>query len=162
LTKSLSCNVAVFTGKEPYYDKFQCHKLQEGYFGVQGRFCVDSNSKKLDPLFPSGRHSKAFGCSLVNNIRPDDVGIPFGLPSMLRSFEQFKVATVRTSWQHVWTLFRVREVFSVLVHLSRRCEKYRRTPVRVRGELGFPLQTWIWEDSCIRPDDRSTLSRRHP
>jgi hypothetical protein len=71
LTKSLSCNVTVFTRmpyipksskylefislrwKDPYYDKFQSHKLLEGYFSVQGRFCVDSNSKKLDPLFPS-------------------------------------------------------------------------------------------------------------
>jgi hypothetical protein len=52
LTKSLSCNVAVLTGipfilefskyskfiyliwKEPYYDKFQCRKLQEGNFRV--------------------------------------------------------------------------------------------------------------------------------
>jgi hypothetical protein len=65
LTKSLSCNVATLTGmlyisksskylefislirKKSYYDKFQCHKLQEGYFSVPGRFYEDSNSAKV-------------------------------------------------------------------------------------------------------------------
>jgi hypothetical protein len=65
LTKSLLCNVAVLIGmpyisesskylefmsliwKQPYYDKFQCHKLQQGYFRVPGRFCADSNSAKV-------------------------------------------------------------------------------------------------------------------
>jgi hypothetical protein len=30
----------------------KCYKLQEGYFSIQGRFCADSNSEKLDPMFP--------------------------------------------------------------------------------------------------------------
>jgi hypothetical protein len=65
LTKSLLCNVAVLIGtlyisesskysefislirKRPYYDKFQCHKLQECYFSVPGRFCVDSNLEEV-------------------------------------------------------------------------------------------------------------------
>jgi hypothetical protein len=89
LTKSLSCNVVVFIEmsyipesskylefislrwEEPYYDKFQCHKLQEGFFNVQGRFCVNSNSEKSDPLFSSRSPSTASGRSLVSNIRPD-------------------------------------------------------------------------------------------
>jgi hypothetical protein len=68
LTKSLSCNVAILTGipyyfrvfkfldiisliwKEPYYDKFQCHKLQEGNFRVSGRFCAVDNSAKVGSL----------------------------------------------------------------------------------------------------------------
>jgi hypothetical protein len=33
----------------------KCHKLQEGYFSIQGRLCVDSNSEKSDPMFPSER-----------------------------------------------------------------------------------------------------------
>lgn len=43
--------------------KFECHKLQEGYFNVQGylsiqgRFYVDSNSEKLDPMISFGRPS---------------------------------------------------------------------------------------------------------
>jgi hypothetical protein len=49
-TKSFLCNVAAFTGmpfisefisliwKEPFMTKFECHKLQEGYFSVQGYF----------------------------------------------------------------------------------------------------------------------------
>jgi hypothetical protein len=45
-----------------------------------------------------------------SNIRPDDVVIPSGLPSMYRSFELFKVAFVWTSQQHVQTPFNVRQV----------------------------------------------------
>jgi hypothetical protein len=74
---------------------------------------------------------------------------------MSRSFEQFKVASVRTSWQHVQTLFRVREVSSIPVHPSGRCGNTIRTPIRVRGEFEFPSQTKIWEDSCIRLDVKS-------
>jgi hypothetical protein len=53
---------------EPYYDMFQCYKLQEGYFSVQRRFYADSNSKKSDPLFLFGRPSKASGRSSVSNV----------------------------------------------------------------------------------------------
>jgi hypothetical protein len=156
LTKSLSCNVVVFIGmpyilesskylefislrwKDPYYDKFQCHKLQEGYFNVQWRFCADSNSEKLDPLFLLKRPSKASERSSVSNICPDDVAIPSRRPSVSRSFEQFKVTSVCTSLQHVRTL------------------------ISVRQEIRFPSQTQIWEDSCICPDDRATPSGRYP
>jgi hypothetical protein len=42
--------------EKPYYDKLQCHKLQEGYFRIPGRFCADSNSEKSNPLFrPDGQ-----------------------------------------------------------------------------------------------------------
>jgi hypothetical protein len=74
LTKSLSCNVTVLTGipfisesskylefisliwKEPYYDKFQCHKLQEGNSKVSERLCkVFQLSKSRNPCFrPDG------------------------------------------------------------------------------------------------------------
>jgi len=142
--------------KEPYYDKFQSHKLQEGYFSVQGRFSADSNSEKLDPLFPSKRLGKASGCSSVSNIHPDDVARLSRCPSVSRSFEQFKVASVWMAWQHVRTLFRVREDSNVPMHSSERRGNTVQTPVRVRGELGFPSQTRIWEDNCILPDIRST------
>jgi hypothetical protein len=52
LTKSLSCNVAVINKDAVYFRIFKV--FREGYFSVQGRFCADSNSKKSDPLFPSG------------------------------------------------------------------------------------------------------------
>jgi len=70
LTKSLSCNDVVLTGipyyfriikyleiisliwKRPYYDKFQCPKLQEGNFRVPERFYKVSNSKKVKSLVP--------------------------------------------------------------------------------------------------------------
>jgi len=73
LTKSLLCNVTAFIGM-PYISESsdiqslflwcgksrimtncKCHKLHEGYFSVQGRFCTDSNSEKSDPKKPSGR-----------------------------------------------------------------------------------------------------------
>jgi hypothetical protein len=72
--------------------------------------------QKSDPLFLSGRPSKASGCSSINNIRPDDVAMPSGLPSVSRSFKQFKVPSIRTSWQHTRTLFRVSEESKVQVH----------------------------------------------
>jgi hypothetical protein len=50
--------------------------------------------QKSNPLFPFGRPSKASGRSSASNICPDDMGIPSGLPSVSRSFEQFKVASI--------------------------------------------------------------------
>jgi hypothetical protein len=156
LTKSLSCNVVVFIGmpyipesskylefislrwKKPYYEKFLCHKLQEGYFSVQGRFYANSNLEKSDPLFSSECPSKESRCSSVNNIRLDDVAISSGCPSVSKSFEQFKVTSVWTSRQRVRTL------------------------ISVRQEIRFPSQTEIWEDSCICLDDRATLSGHYP
>jgi hypothetical protein len=69
LTKSLSCNVVLtriphyfriikyseiisLIWKWPYYDKFQCHKLQEGNFRVPGRFWEVFNSAKVRSLVP--------------------------------------------------------------------------------------------------------------
>jgi hypothetical protein len=34
--------------------------------------------------------------------------------------------------------------------------------IKVRLEIGFPSQTQIWEDSCIRPNDRATPFSRYP
>jgi hypothetical protein len=68
---------------------------------VQRRFCVDSKSKKLNPKHPSKLLS-------VINIHPDDMAIPFGCPSVSKSFELLKVASVRTSQQHVRALISVR------------------------------------------------------
>jgi hypothetical protein len=74
----------------------KCHKLQEGYFSVKGRFCADSYLEKSDPKLPSGRLSKASGRSSISNICLDDVAIPSGRPSVSRNFKLFKVASVRT------------------------------------------------------------------
>jgi hypothetical protein len=100
--------------------------------------------------------------SSVNNIRPDDVEIPSERSSVSRSFEQVKVASVWTSWQHVRTLFRVQEKSSVPVHPFGRRGNTVRGPIRVRQELGFPSQTQLKEDSCIRPDNWGTPSGRYP
>jgi hypothetical protein len=62
-------------------------------------------------MFLSGRPSHAFGCPLV-----------------LRSFEQFKVASVRMSQQHVRTLLIFRE------------------------DSSSPLQTWIGKTTCTHLD----------
>jgi hypothetical protein len=102
-----------------------CHLFQSVHFrkvfqDAQRRFCADSNSKKSNPKFLSGRPSHAFGCL-----------------SMFRRFEQFKVASVRTSWQHVRMHIRVRDV--------------RATPSG-RG----PYYENYMEQSCNRPDARAT------
>jgi hypothetical protein len=70
-----------------------------------------------DVVFRSDAHQSS-------NIHPDDEIFPSRLPSVSRSFELFQVASIRTSQQHVRTLFSVRQV------------------------KGFPFQTQIWEDSC--------------
>jgi hypothetical protein len=36
------------------------------------------------------------------------------------------------------------------------------TLIGVRQEIGFPSQTQIWEDSCIRPDDKAAPSGLYP
>jgi hypothetical protein len=72
--------------------------------------------KKSDPLFPSGWPSDASGRHQCRE-----------------TSEQFQVAPVRTSWQHVQMLFRVQE------------------------DSSFPLQTRIGKIVCICPEDRATL-----
>jgi hypothetical protein len=100
---------------------FQSLHFRKVVQDVKRRFRVDSNSEKSDPKIPFGRPSHASG-----------------RPSVSRKFEQFKVASIRTSWQHV------------------------RTNIRVRQEIRFSSQTRIWEDSCIRPDVKATPSGRGP
>jgi hypothetical protein len=48
------------------------------------------------PCQPSGRRGILSGRSSVSNICPDDENFPSGRPSVSRSFEQFKIASVRT------------------------------------------------------------------
>jgi hypothetical protein len=81
---------------------------------VSGRFCANSNSEKSDPKFPSGR------------------------PSVSRRFSVLQCTSARTSWQHV------------------------RTHIRVRQVIGFPSQTHFWEDNYICLDDRETTFGRDP
>jgi hypothetical protein len=117
---------------------FQSLRFRNVLQEVQRRFCTNSKSKKSNPKHPSGRPSITFGRSSVRNIHLDDVAIQFGHPSVSGSFELFKVTTFRMSQQHVRTL------------------------ISVRQEIGFPSQTQIWEDTCIRLDVRSTTSGRYP
>jgi len=48
------------------------------------------------PCQPYGRRGISSRRSLVSNIRPDDENFPSRRPSVSRSFEQFKVASIRT------------------------------------------------------------------
>jgi hypothetical protein len=62
--------------------KFECHKLQEGYFSVQGYFEYPRKILCIFQLREIGTH--------------DSVAIPSGRPSVSKNFELFKVASVRT------------------------------------------------------------------
>jgi hypothetical protein len=88
--------------------------------------------EKSDPLFLSEWPSKVSGRSSVSNICPDDVAIPSRLPSVSRRFEQFNVASVRTSWQHVQTHIRVQQHRpDVILNKARRGEELQ--PSRRQG-----------------------------
>lgn len=113
LTKSLLCKVAILTGMPNISESSKY--FRKAISSVQGKFCANSNSLKV------GSHSGW----------PNHVS---GRPSVSRSFEQFKVAFVRTSWQHIWTLFRVREDFST------------------------PFHTRIGKTASTRPDAKATPS----
>jgi hypothetical protein len=67
-------------------------------------------------------------------IRLDDENFPSEPSSVSRSFELFQLESVKTSQQHVWTLF------------------------SVRLAMGFLSETQIWEDSCNRLDDMDSHS----
>jgi hypothetical protein len=88
---------------------------------AQRRFYANSNLEKSNPKISFGQPSHVYGH-----------------PSVFRRFEQFKVASVWTSWQHVRTL------------------------IKVQQEIEFPSQTHIWEDSCICLDDNVTPFGRDP
>jgi len=64
--------------------------------------------------------------------------LAFGCPSVSKRFSVLQRTSVQMPWQHV------------------------QTHIRVQEELGFPSQTRIWKDSCIRPDDRATPSEPDP
>jgi hypothetical protein len=80
---------------------------------------------------PSKRSSiKVSSVRTMRTFRPD---IPLS-----RSFELFSIASIRTSQQHVWTPFCVRQV------------------------KGFLSKKQIWEDSYNRPDDVVFQSKCYP
>jgi hypothetical protein len=128
-TKSLICNVAAFTWIMFYSES----KLQ---LWASRRLCEEFKSVSSVPLHPSGRCCILFGRSSVSNIRPDDENFSSGRPSVFRSFEQFKIASI-------WTLFRVREDPSVLVNPSGRHGYTVRTPFSVWQVLGFLPQDTV-------------------
>jgi len=121
LTKSLLYNIAALTGM-PYINKINAIS------SVQGRFCVVFKLEQSDPKFP---YTVRRGGNIVRT------------PSVSRSFEQCKVATVLTTWQHVRALFKVREDTSVQVHPSRRRDYTVRMLFRIQVEIGFYVQTRI-------------------
>jgi hypothetical protein len=77
--------------------------------------------------------------------------------------EQFKVASVRTSWQHIWMLFKIREDSSCLCRheLGRQL-----APVRTTWQHHPDAEILDKEITCIHIvsvqtiDDRATLSER--
>jgi hypothetical protein len=94
------------------------------------RFCIVHKSEKSNPLQPSGRrHIPSRSPTIQSIIRPDDENFPSSPYSVSRSFELFKLSSVRTFQQDV------------------------RTTLSVRPAMGFLSKTQIWEDCCNRPDD---------
>jgi hypothetical protein len=111
--KILSCKVVVLIRDAVYFRIFYAEKCFKMF-------------KEDSMQIPTQRSRIPRFCLDGPVMRPD--------AHQCQEAEQFNVASVWMSWQHVRTHFRVRE------------------------ELGFPSQTRIWEDSCICPDDRATLS----
>jgi len=115
------------------------------------------------PCQPSGRRGIPSGHSSVSNIHPDDEIFLSGRPSMSRSFEQFKVSSVRRKWHIVQTLFRVRENPSAPSHPSGRRGYTIRTPFNVWQEIGFLPQDTVMGrrllpfGRCVIPSERCPL-----
>jgi len=109
----------------------------------QRRFCANSKSKKLDPKFLSGRPSHVSE-----------------RPSVSRSFIQFKIASVRTTWQYRpdanQSSRRIRFSFSDTnmgrqLHASGRQVYTVRTSSLIRQDV---------KRNCNRSDVKATLSIR--
>jgi hypothetical protein len=88
-TKSLLCNVTAFT-RMLFYSK---STLQ---LWASRRLCVEFKSVSSVPLHPSRRRGIPSRRSSVSNIHPNEENFPSGCPSVSRSFEQFKFASVLT------------------------------------------------------------------
>jgi hypothetical protein len=129
-TKSLLCNVAYWCCLYSESTHFS-YVLQEYSVRI-------SRQRSWMPCIRSKVLVNRPDAHQSSNIRSDDVVIPFGLPSVSRSFELFKVASIPTFQQHV------------------------RTPFSVRQVKKISSQTQIWEDNCNRADGRSTSFGRYP
>jgi hypothetical protein len=84
----------------------KCHKLHEGYFSVQGRFCADSNSEKLDPKQPSGRCGVPVR-TLISLKHPfrrrgNTVRTPVSVQQITMKTSEHQTNTVRTLGQSVF------------------------------------------------------------
>jgi hypothetical protein len=106
-----------------YFKKTLC-RIQDSEVQIS---CIRPN----DVVFRPDAHQSS-------NIRLDDEIFLSGLPYVSRSIELFQVTSVRTSQQHIRTLFSVQKV------------------------EGFPFQTQIREDSCNRSDDVVIPSGHYP
>jgi hypothetical protein len=85
-----------------------------------------------------------------------------GHPSVSRRFEQFKVAFIRMSWQHIRTHIRVRKIIRFPSHThiwERQLHPFERqgNTVRTRSLIRQDV-----EKNCNHPDIRATQSRRSP
>jgi hypothetical protein len=77
--------------------------LQKSFQDVQGRFCVDSNSEKSDPMFPLGRPSHASeplslsrSRTIQGCIRPDAMATRL---DALQSSRRFQLSFAGTKWE---------------------------------------------------------------
>jgi hypothetical protein len=115
LTKSLSCNLAIIIRDDVYFKVFK--RISEKLFQV---FKEDSVQ------IPTQR-------SRILSFHPDGPAMRLDTHQW-REAKQFKVASVRTLWQHVRMLFIVQE------------------------DSSFPSQTQSEKTACTHPDNRATPS----
>jgi hypothetical protein len=108
-TKSLLCNVVVFTGMLLYPESTLqlcssrrfCEVFKEVYFGslsaVRTTWLYRQDAHQLGTSVWTTWYSvQTLICQSI--IRPDDENFPSRRLSVSRSFKQFKIATVRTTW----------------------------------------------------------------
>jgi hypothetical protein len=121
----------------PFYQG--CCIFQSLHFGkvfqdVPRRFCANSNSEKLDPKILSGPPSHTSRRPLVS---------------------RSKVASVRTSWQQIWTLFRIR--FFRSRHVYGKTAASVRTPEQHLSDMVL-----IMVITCSRSTTVRTLGQHYP
>jgi len=145
--------------KEPYYDKLQCYKLQEDYFRNFRKILCRFQIKKVGSFISVQMAQSSFWTLIGQQHLSGRRGNTFRMAISVYYTSLYLSGLLSNMSGHSSEFQRN---LAFLVHQSGRRGNTNRTPVNVRQVKGFPSQTQIWEDSCNRPDDKSTPSGRYP